>query len=90
MSLLISSRSPVTPFEHNARMMPRSASAIRISRTSRLRTSDHLSCFALWTALPSSLVGRNPHDYYHDSVTLALSGRRPSRVPVVLNVSSAT
>jgi len=31
-------------------------------------------------------VGRNTHDYYGGSVTLALSGRRPSRVPSLMNV----
>ena len=31
--------------------------------------SHHLRPFALWTALPSSLAGRNPCDYYGRSVT---------------------
>jgi hypothetical protein len=33
--------------------------------------SSHLCPFALWTALPSSLVGRCSHDYYGHSVTSA-------------------
>jgi len=37
----------------------------------------------LWLALPTS-------DYYGDSVTLGLAPVRPSRVPLVLNVSSMT
>ena len=36
--------------------------------------------FALWTALPSSLVRRESHDYYGHSVTLGLAPRRQSRV----------
>jgi len=45
--------------------------------------SPRLSPFALWLALPTS-------DYYGDSVTLGLAPVRPSRVPLVLNVSSMT
>ena len=45
--------------------------------------SPHLSPFAMWWALPTP-------DYYGDSVTLGLAPVRPSRVPLVLNVSSAT
>jgi hypothetical protein len=30
--------------------------------------SDHLTPFALWTAFPSSLVGRDSDDYYGASV----------------------
>jgi hypothetical protein len=30
--------------------------------------SDHLAPFALWTAFPSSLVGRDSDDYYGASV----------------------
>ncbi len=37
--------------------------------------SSHLCPFALWTALPSSLVGRDSHDYYEHSVTLGLAPR---------------
>ena len=37
--------------------------------------SSHLCPFALWTALPSSLVGRCSHDYYGHSVTLGLAPR---------------
>jgi len=32
--------------------------------------SDHLAPFALWTAFPSSLVGRDSYDYYGASVTI--------------------
>ena len=42
-----------------------------------------LSPFALWWAFPIA-------DDDGDSVTLGLAPRRPSRVPVMLNVSSAT
>ncbi len=64
-------------------MTPKTVSAFRISRTSTFWLSDHLSPFALWTALPHS-------DSYGDSVTLGLAPIRPSRVPRVLNVSSVT
>src|SRR5207253_2661397 len=46
-------------------------------------SSDHLSPFAMWTALPSA-------DYYGDAVALGLASRRRSRVPLVLNVSSVS
>ena len=42
-----------------------------------------LSPFATWPALPAA-------DYYGDSVTVGLAPVRPSRVPLVLNVSSVT
>jgi hypothetical protein len=42
-----------------------------------------LSPFAMWPALPAA-------DYYEDSVTMGLAPVRPSRVPLMLNVSSAT
>ena len=45
--------------------------------------SPSLSPFAMWSALPTS-------DYYGDSVTVGLAPVRPSRVPLVLNVSSVT
>jgi hypothetical protein len=45
--------------------------------------SPSLSPFAMWPALPTA-------DYYGDSVTLGLAPVRPSRVPLALNVSSAT
>ena len=51
-------------------------------------SSDYLSPFALCMALPCSLVGRNSHDYYGDSVTIGLSSLRPSHVPSSSNVSS--
>jgi hypothetical protein len=40
-----------------------------------------LSHFALYAALPHSLVGRCSHDYYCDSVTVGLASCRPSHVP---------
>jgi hypothetical protein len=45
--------------------------------------SSSLSPFAMWPALPTP-------DYYGDSVTMGLAPFRPSRVPLVLNVSSMT
>jgi hypothetical protein len=42
---------------------------------------SHLSPFALYTAFPCSLDGRDPVDYYGDSVTVGLAPRRRSRVP---------
>src|SRR5262249_22835270 len=44
--------------------------------------TPHLSPFAMWWAFPTS-------DYYGDSVAMGLAPVRPSRVPWVLNVSSA-
>jgi hypothetical protein len=64
-------------------MTPKMVSAFRISRTSPGWSSTHLSFFAMEWVFPTS-------DYYEDSVTLGLAPRRRSRVPVVLNVSSAT
>jgi len=64
-------------------LTPKTVSAFRISRTWTSWSSDHLSPFAMWTALPSA-------DYYGDSVALGLASRRRSRVPLVLNVSSVT
>ena len=46
-----------------------------------LGSSGHLSPFALYTAFPCSLDGRDAVDYYEDSVTLGLAPRRRSRVP---------
>ena len=83
-SLSISRGSPVVFLnDSRSRMTPKTVSAFRISRTLTSWSSDHLSPFAMWTALPSS-------DYYGDSVTLGLAPVRPSRVPLVLNVSSVT
>ena len=45
-----------------------------------LQVSDHLAPFALWTAFPSSLVGRDSHDYYGASVTIGLAPLRRSHV----------
>ena len=42
--------------------------------------SCHLCPFAPWTAFPSSLVSRYPHDYYGHSVALGLAPRRRPRV----------
>jgi hypothetical protein len=64
-------------------MTPKSASAFRLTRTSALGSSGHLSPFALWTAFP-------PSDYYGASVALGRASARRSRVPWMLNVSSAT
>ena len=64
-------------------MTPKTVSAFRISRTLTSGWSDHLSPFALWPAFPTP-------DYYGDSVTVGLAPVRPSRVPLVLNVSSVT
>jgi hypothetical protein len=46
-------------------------------------SSDHRSPLAMWRAFLTS-------DYYGDSVTLGLAPFRPSRVPLVLNVSCVT
>src|SRR5438067_577720 len=41
------------------------------------------SCpFALWTAFPSAVAGRDPGDYYGGSVAIGLASRRRSRVCV--------
>jgi hypothetical protein len=77
-TLSISSGSPVV-----YALTPRTVSAFRISRTLTSGWSDHLSPFALWPAFPTS-------DYCGDSVTVGLAPVRPSRVPLVLNVSSVT
>ena len=61
-------------------------SAVRISRTSQFLSSGHLFPFALRTALPFSLVERNFHDYYENSVTFGLAPFRQSRVPSLRNV----
>jgi hypothetical protein len=44
----------------------------------------------MWTAFPSSLVGRYSDDYYDPSVAIGLAPRRPSRIPLALDVSSVT
>ena len=54
-----------------------------ISHPLAFEMSPSLSPFATWPALPAA-------DYYGDSVTMGLAPVRPSRVPLVLNVSSAT
>lgn len=80
MSLSISRGSPVL-HPKSPRVMNSPATAFRISRTSQLCSSENLVPFALYTALPCSLDGRNSVDYYETSVTIGLSARRPSRVP---------
>src|SRR5262252_3114385 len=50
--------------------------------------SSHLSHFALWTTLSSSLVRRHSHDYYWNSVAIGLAPRRPSHIPSLPNVES--
>ena len=42
--------------------------------------SDHLTSFALWTAFPSSLAGRDSDDYYEASVAVGLAPHRRSHV----------
>jgi hypothetical protein len=42
--------------------------------------SDHLASFALRTAFPPSLAGRDSGDYYEASVAIGLASRRRSRV----------
>jgi hypothetical protein len=42
--------------------------------------SDHLCPFALWTAFPSPLAGRDACDYYGHSVAIGLAPRRRSHV----------
>jgi hypothetical protein len=54
-----------------------------ISHPLAFQMSPSLSPFAMWPALPTA-------DSYGDSVTLGLAPVRPSRVPWVLNGSSAT
>jgi hypothetical protein len=54
-----------------------------ISHPWPFRLSPSLSPFATWPAFPA-------FDYYGDSVTMGLAPGRPSRVPLVLNVSSMT
>jgi hypothetical protein len=42
--------------------------------------SDHLAPFALFPALPDSLVGRDSHDYYEACVAIGLAPLRRSHV----------
>jgi hypothetical protein len=42
--------------------------------------SDHLAPFALQTAFPPSLAGRDAGDYYEASVAIGLASRRRSHV----------
>jgi hypothetical protein len=51
-----------------------------ITHTSRACVSGHLASFALRTAFPPSLAGRDSGDYYGGSVALGLAPRRRSRV----------
>jgi hypothetical protein len=66
------------------------STAPKLSKTLRSRpfipdTSGHFEgtdrSFALYTAFPCSLDGRDAVDYYEDSVTIGLAPRRRSRVP---------
>jgi hypothetical protein len=63
---------------HGGRLVPLRRSALRIP--CGRRASGRLGSFALWTDLPSSLVGRYSHDYYGPSVAMGLAPRRRSRV----------
>ena len=45
-----------------------------------LLVSDHLFPFALWTAFPSSLAGRDACDYYGNCVAIGFAPRRRSHV----------
>jgi hypothetical protein len=64
--------------------------AVGITPTSPSLRRRHLCPFALHWALPSSLVGRDSHDYYEPSVALALASGRRSHIPSTLDVSSLT
>ncbi len=64
--------------------------AISITPTSPPLRRRHLCPFALHWALPSSLVGRDSHDYYEHSVAMALAGGRRSHIPSTLDVASLT
>ena len=78
----VSLRSPVVNLVASRRQVTLSATlALRISRTAWLLNADHLCPFALWMALPSTLVDRYFHDYYGHSVSLEVALRRKSRVP---------
>lgn len=63
-----------------SRRTSRTVSAFCITHTSRMVMSDHLVCFALWTAFPPSLAGRDSCDYYQTSVAIGLASRRRSLV----------
>jgi len=76
-------RSPGSPaaipcVTHGGRPVPLRRSALRIPRGRR--ASGRLGSFALWTGLPSSLVGRCSHDYCGPSVAMGLAPGRRSRV----------
>ena len=45
-----------------------------------LLVPDHLFPFALWTAFPSSLAGRDACDYYGNCVAIGFAPRRRSHV----------
>src|SRR3954447_23905606 len=80
--------SPLLP---RSRMISNTVAASRISRTSpSLSIAEHLCPFALWTAFPSAPAGRDSCDYYGHSVAIGLAPRRPSRIPLALDVSSVT
>jgi len=63
---------------HAGHSLPDRRSALRIPPG--IVMSDHLVCFALWTAFPPSLAGRDSCDYYQTSVAIGLASRRRSHV----------
>ena len=78
----VSLRSPAVNLVASRRQVTLSATlALRISRTAWLLNADHLCPFALWMALPSTLVDRYFHDYYGHSVSVEVALLRKSRVP---------
>ena len=56
------------------------------SRTPPSQTDEHLPSFALETAFPSAVVGRDSDDSYGGSGTVGLAPRRQSRGPSRLYV----
>jgi hypothetical protein len=68
------------PFLPRSRRIPSTVSASCISQSSRSCASDHLCPFALRTAFPSSLAGRDPCDYYGHCVAIGLASLRRSHV----------
>ena len=60
--------------------------AFCITHTSPVPCHRPLVPFALRLAFPTSLVGRDSHDYYETSVAVALAGGRRSRIPSLFDV----
>jgi len=52
--------------------------------------SHHLAPFALWTAFPSPLAGRDSCDYYEASVTIRARALQAIPCSSLLYVSSGT